>query len=84
LPGRDAAAASGSAGGGTGSIEAAAAAGIAAAATSAAVIGGGGVAPPEARVAKAEKNWSASFFAVESMRREPSCASFPPTCAFTV
>ena len=29
------------------------------------------------------KNWPASFFEVESIRREPSWAILPPTCAFT-
>ena len=32
---------------------------------------------------KAEKKSSAIFFATPSIRREPICASLPPTCAFT-
>ena len=33
--------------------------------------------------AKRSKNWSASLRAVPSTRREPICASLPPTCAWT-
>src|SRR2546430_10612517 len=41
-------------------------------------------APPPRRSTKQAKKSSATFAAAPSTRRDPICASLPPTCAFTV
>src|SRR2546428_5891744 len=56
-----------------------------AAASADATTGSAGAAPaPPRRSTKQAKKSSATFAAAPSTRRDPICASLPPTCAFTV